>query len=197
MSSKGKEETKKLKENLEEQLQRLLHQLADIEESKDEIDASEYEEVKADTMEQLQELNGRLSKMGTGDITLVDEISAMQLATQSAISAAFRTPEVIRMFAKKEPEELRQRLAQVDRDIKLGHITPVVALPQKVEILSALRQLKEKLTPEELKLLSEHSNNTEKTDKNSSGFVQISEQPGIGDKVLGLADDDLKTIKQA
>lgn len=36
------------------------------------------------------------------------------------------------MFAKKEPEQLRQRLAQLDRDTKLGHVTSTIALQQKV-----------------------------------------------------------------
>ena len=39
-------------------------------------------------------------------------------ATQAAISEAFKTPEVIRMFAKKQPGQLRQRL----NDVKLTHI---------------------------------------------------------------------------
>ena len=34
-------------------------------------------------------------------------------AIQAAISDAFKTPEVIRLFAKKQPGQLRQRLAEV------------------------------------------------------------------------------------
>jgi len=34
-------------------------------------------------------------------------------AIQAAVSEAFRTPEVIRLFAKKQPGQLRERLAQV------------------------------------------------------------------------------------
>jgi hypothetical protein len=34
-------------------------------------------------------------------------------AIQAAISEAFKTPEVIRMFAKKQPGQLRDRLAEV------------------------------------------------------------------------------------
>lgn len=34
-------------------------------------------------------------------------------AIQAAISQAFRTPEVIRLFAKKQPGQLRTRLAEV------------------------------------------------------------------------------------
>ena len=32
---------------------------------------------------------------------------------RAAISDAFKTPEVIQMFAKKQPGQLRQRLAEV------------------------------------------------------------------------------------
>lgn len=39
-------------------------------------------------------------------------LSCLQ-AIQAAISKAFKTPEVIRMFAKKQPGQLRQRLAEV------------------------------------------------------------------------------------
>lgn len=35
-------------------------------------------------------------------------------AIQAAISQAFKTPEVIRMFAKKQPGQLRTRLAEVN-----------------------------------------------------------------------------------
>lgn len=34
-------------------------------------------------------------------------------AIQAAISEAFKTPEVIRLFAKKQPGQLRQRLTEV------------------------------------------------------------------------------------
>ena len=34
-------------------------------------------------------------------------------AIQAAISEAFKTPEVIKMFAKKQPGQLRQRLSEV------------------------------------------------------------------------------------
>ena len=38
-------------------------------------------------------------------------------AIQAAISDAFKTPEVIRMFAKKQPGQLRQRLSEVFKEI--------------------------------------------------------------------------------
>ena len=81
--------------------------------TRDDLDADEYEETKTETLEQLKEFNDSLAKMKGGDMTLVNELNQMQLAIQAAISEAFKTPEVIRMFAKKQPGQLRQRLAEV------------------------------------------------------------------------------------
>lgn len=141
-------ETEKLKQNLEAQLERLVQQLADLEECRDELDADEYEETKEETMEQLREFNASLSKMISGDMTLVDALASMQLATQAAISSAFRTPEVIRMFARREPAQLRQRLQQIESRLP-------EAAGEKREILSALRQLGERLSAQELQFLAD------------------------------------------
>ena len=46
-------------------------------------------------------------------MTLIDELSTMKLAVRAAISEAFKTPEVIRMFAAKRPGDLRQKLVEV------------------------------------------------------------------------------------
>ena len=49
-------------------------------------------------------------------------------AIQAAISEAFRTPEVIRLFAKKQPGQLRERLAQVSLIIAVGNEINSIAL---------------------------------------------------------------------
>eukprot|EP00058_Branchiostoma_floridae_P005053 XP_002590541.1 hypothetical protein BRAFLDRAFT_86219 [Branchiostoma floridae] len=118
MASRGKSETEKLKQNLEEQLDRLVQQLQDLEECREDLDEDEYEETKNETLEQLKEFSKTLEHMAQGDMTLVDELNSMQLAIRAAISEAFKTPEVIRMFAKKQPGQLRQRLAEMERDAK-------------------------------------------------------------------------------
>ena len=80
---------------------------------REDLDADEYEETKSETLEQLKEFNESLARMKGGDMTLVNELNRMQLAIQAAISEAFKTPEVIRMFAKKQPGQLRTRLTEV------------------------------------------------------------------------------------
>lgn len=44
-----------------------------------ELDADEYEETKAETVDQLREFNLTLSKIMSGNMTLVDELGSMQL----------------------------------------------------------------------------------------------------------------------
>uniref|UniRef100_A0A8D3BL00 Leucine zipper and CTNNBIP1 domain containing n=1 Tax=Scophthalmus maximus TaxID=52904 RepID=A0A8D3BL00_SCOMX len=157
MASRGKSETGKLRQNMEEQLDRLMQQLQDLEECRDELDEEEYEETKKETLEQLSEFNDSLQKIMTGDMTLVDELSGMQLAIQAAISQAFKTPEVIRLFAKKQPGQLRTRLAEMDRDVMVGKLSRDVYTQQKMEILTALRKLGEKLTTEDATFLTENA----------------------------------------
>lgn len=169
----GKLETEKLKENLESQLHRLVEQLADLEECREDLTTTEYNETKTDTIEQLKELNASLTKLVNGDISLVSQLGAMQLATQAAISQAFKTPEVIKLFGKKEPAQLRERLKIIAQNLKLAKLNQKGYDRQKAEILTALRQLGEQLTTDELQFLEKH-NNISNSFKNVE-FVEVNE----------------------
>ncbi|XP_040050200.1 protein LZIC [Gasterosteus aculeatus] len=187
MASRGKSETGKLRQNMEGQLDRLMQQLQDLEECREEMDDEEYEETKKETLEQLSEFNDSLKKIMTGDMTLVDELSGMQLATQAAISQAFKTPEVIRLFAKKQPGQLRTRLAEMDRDVIVGKLSRDVYMQQKMEILTALRKLGETLTSEDETFLTENATAT------LSQFEKVTANLGSEDKILALACSGVKT----
>lgn len=155
-NTRGKAETAGLKKNIEEQLNRLLAQLQDLEDSKADLDAKEYEEMKADTYSQLSEFQATLEKMLKGDMTLVDEFGSVQLAIQAAVSQAFKTPEVIRMFAQRQPKLLRDRLSAIQREYKLKNISESDYKSAAVEILAALRKLGEQLTPEEAQFMADN-----------------------------------------
>lgn len=189
MSSRGQSETAKLKNNLENQLDRLVAQLADLEECKGDLDQSEYEETKNETLEQLKEFHQTLEKLISGNMTLVDEFGSMQLAIQAAISNAFQTPEVIRMFAKKQPGQLREKLAELERDGKIGKLAADIVTQQKIEILVALKKLGETLSPAEAHFLQQHSTSTMRE------FEQVSSETGMSEKVLEVAASQLKNTK--
>ena len=90
-------------------------------------------------MEQLEEVQQSLARLATGDMGLVDSVGAMQLAIQvtgvtactgvkimlstyllqAAISDAFKTPEILRMFALAQPDHLRDRLGVIERFARL------------------------------------------------------------------------------
>jgi len=155
MTSRGAQETQKLKANVQDQLNRLLSQLKDLEDNKEEL-ADEYDDAKADTIAQLKEFQASLKKMMQGNMTLVDEFGGMQLAIQAAVSEAFKTPEVIKMFAKKDYNSLRQHLINLQTAVKLGKVTKEAYTTQAVEILTALKKLNEKLTDDEEAFLTEN-----------------------------------------
>lgn len=123
----------------------------------------EYKESKEDTEEQLVDFNERLSKITTGDITLLDKLSIINLvsitfidyysfkyfaiinklkilyvcfiqATTAAIAKAFQTPYIIKMFAKNEPNALKDKRNQIERDMKLGKLNLEIGNRQKVSI---------------------------------------------------------------
>lgn len=190
MTSRGTSETQKLKQNLEEQLDRLVAQLADLEECKEDLDEDEYEETKKETVEQLKEFKDTLDNFAAGNVTLVDDISSMQLAIQAAISDAFKTPEVIRLFAKKQPGQLRQRLSEMQRDLKTGHLSQIAYTQQAVEILTALKKLGEQLKPQEAEFLSLNTNAALNT------FEKVSENIGSSDKLLKVAGSQVEDAQK-
>lgn len=160
MSSRGDFETKRLKEIIEGQLDRLLTQLEDLDELKNEFTPSEYEMMKLETQQQLVEFNHFLERSVSGNLSLVDAFGSAQLAIQAAVSEAFKTPEVIRMFAEKQPQALRSRFEQLERDLKLQKISKVACDVQLLEILTALSKLGVSLSAKEQKTLEMLSENT-------------------------------------
>lgn len=135
-------------------MNRLLTQLQDLEDMRNELDDEEYATSRQETLDQLREFELALDKMVAGNITLVDELGSVQLAIQAAIRSAFKSPEVIRMFAKKENGALRSKLGVLDSDLKLGRITQDAYNDLAIEILTALEKLGETLSPKETELLN-------------------------------------------
>lgn len=59
--------------------------------------------------------------------------------------ALLQTPEVIRMFAKREPAALRLRLASLQEEHKLGRLPVAAFRSQAVEVIVALKKLGEEV----------------------------------------------------
>lgn len=119
MGSRGTWETDQLRDNVQAQLHRLLTQLEDLDQFKVEFSLQEFEEMKAETRDQLKQFQRFLDEtIRQGDLTLVDEFGSVQLAIQAAVSDAFKAPEVIRMFAQKDIDSLRSMLSVLSVGIR-------------------------------------------------------------------------------
>ena len=106
---------------------------------------------------QLEEFRESLLKLNSGDLGLLDSMAAMQLTIQAAVSEAFRTPEILRLFARAQPDHLRDKLANIERDHIVGKMTRDLFIQQKTELLLALTKLKATLTEEEASFLETHT----------------------------------------
>lgn len=158
-------------------MKRLLTQMQDIEEMKEELDKDEYETTRQvcvkrlllyipllnkrlghmflmqETIAQLQEFETSLNKMMTGNISLVDSIGSAQLAIQAAIRSS-TSPEILNMFLKKENGALRTRLAALESDRILGRIPLDAYNSQATDIIKMLEKLGEPLSIKEQELLN-------------------------------------------
>mmetsp|Transcript_27757 Transcript_27757/g.68271 ORF Transcript_27757/g.68271 Transcript_27757/m.68271 type:complete len:109 (-) Transcript_27757:529-855(-) len=79
-----------------------------------------------------------------------------QMATQAAVSKAFKTPDILKMFALKQPTQLRERLEVIRRNHKLGKVTAAAYKIEAVEILTSLKKLVGELSAEERSFLQDH-----------------------------------------
>jgi len=140
----------------------------------------------------MKEFQQTLTKMMKGDVGLIDKLGAMQLAIQAAVSNAFQTPEVIKMFAKKQPGQLRQRLEELKASVKLGRMSRDEMLQQAVEILAALKKLGEELSPQEENFLQEHMS------KIMADFDKAGADMGAGSAatMLSIAGSHVKKAEQ-
>ncbi len=164
-----------LKAKAHDQLDRLVAQLADLEDAKDDLDQEEYEELRGETLEQLEEFESSLERMNSGDVSLRD-------TTRAILSEAFKTPEIIKMFAARKSGGLRQKLIEIERDLKIGRLTQTDFESTKVEILGALLKIDPReLSADEKAFLSARANDALKS------FVSLETEAGLDpDRVKAL-----------
>eukprot|EP00818_Percolomonas_sp_WS_P006821 CAMPEP_0117447496 /NCGR_PEP_ID=MMETSP0759-20121206/6907_1 /TAXON_ID=63605 /ORGANISM="Percolomonas cosmopolitus, Strain WS" /LENGTH=184 /DNA_ID=CAMNT_0005239837 /DNA_START=45 /DNA_END=599 /DNA_ORIENTATION=- len=164
--------------NLQQQITRLTDQLAELEEYKAELDADEYDEIKQETLQELKEVQETADKMAEGNLTLLDSLGAAALAMRAAVSNAFHTPEILCMFAKAQPAQLRNRFDELQRDYKLGKVPKDEYTQQTIEVLAALQRLGERLSDQEEQFL--RTNMTE----NMKNFAELSNDVVLKENVI-------------
>ncbi|KAL9648532.1 hypothetical protein ABK040_012646 [Willaertia magna] len=150
-------EQEKLKQQTKQQLDRLLKQLQDVEDCKEELDSEEeYLEIKKETLSQLEEFQKTLEHLNKS--LKIDEIRSYQLAIKAACSEAFKTPQVIKLFAEKDVNQIKIKLEQLE--VEKTHIGQEIYNFKKSELLSALRKLNPSmLSEDDLRFLNQNMTN--------------------------------------
>lgn len=174
----GTKESERLQKNVEEQMNRLIQQLSDLDEMRDDMDELEYNSSRADTLEQMKEFEATLNKLVAGDVSLVSKLDAMRNAVHSYISGACRDPSITRLFASKSTSGLRSKLASLEQDLKLNRIPQDAFNSLAVEVVVALEKLGEVLSPNEQNLI-------ERARRNLDGFV--AHDDAVGTHILDSA----------
>lgn len=77
------------------------------------LEEDEYRELREDTVNQLQEYGKIVERLQGGDVSLIDDLTATKIAIRTAISKAFKTPEIMALFAGKHTGLLREKLMMV------------------------------------------------------------------------------------
>jgi hypothetical protein len=190
MARRGNVETNQLLKTVEGQLTRLMTQMSDLEETRDEMEPDEYTQAMEETLGLMKDFEKSLSKLKDGDMSLVDSIGAIQLKIQAAISAAVNDPSEGKsaMFEKKGVAQLRGRLGVLEADLKAGRISLPVFKGTSLEILKALeREPGVTLTTHELELL--------KQAKVVDGFEKASSSSDVAsNSVLQVAAADTRSF---
>jgi len=176
MASHGSNETERLKANIQDQLQRLLLQLQDLEDLRHELDDEEYTETKKDTLEQMEEFDAQLKKLMEGDMTLVSELGQLKLALRQAIAGAVQDNDSKTAFAKREPVALRAKLRTLQQDLKLGRVSDGAYRTQALEAVVRLKKLGEELTADERAIFEGAEAGMRKNLETHGGVNEISEK---------------------
>ena len=179
MVSRGEAETQALSQRVNDQLNRLMNQLKDLEDNREAFDDEEYAAMKEDTLQQMREFEVLLERWKSGNVTLIDHLNQVQIAIREAVSQAFKTPEVIQLFAAKQPQLLRNRIEELERDKQLGKIKEDEFIAKKAEILTALKELDDPLSQTEKDFLlgfTTGGNRVQATDSEVNAKELISKQ---------------------
>uniref|UniRef100_A0A1I7UUB7 Protein LZIC n=1 Tax=Caenorhabditis tropicalis TaxID=1561998 RepID=A0A1I7UUB7_9PELO len=139
--------------NAQKTIDRLIRQLAEIDNEKSSLDEEEYRDLRESTVNQLEEFGKIVERLQGGDVSLIDELTATKIAIRAAISKAFKTPEVMALFAGKKNGLLREKLMMTETNYRSQKISKQEYHERKFEILMALQRLDEKLTGDESKYL--------------------------------------------
>jgi hypothetical protein len=116
----------------------------------------EYLELKNEFLDQTKEFNEALERLSKGDLS----INNMKNELRKAISIAFNTVDIIRIFGLRCTDELELQLNSLNEDYKLKRITTQDMEQKRLELLNKLKSINATLSKDDLDFL-EHTQQQE------------------------------------
>lgn len=113
----------KLLKNVMDELNRLNNQLKDLETYKDDFEPEEAEQIKKETLDQLNEVTKRLEKMKTGELSIMSEVEKAQRMLNQILVENYKMKDVLGMYLSTETNYLRHNLEYIQSQLKLKKIS--------------------------------------------------------------------------
>ncbi|KAL5281394.1 hypothetical protein ACFFRR_005035 [Megaselia abdita] len=163
----------KLIENLENQLFRLVDQVKDLKDCKEELSSDEFGLIKDDIVDQSQQFNENINRFHLRDIVLNSRFFEFKLTLRKAIGDIFNSYEMQKIFGAHD-EKLFQQVIKLEEELKMKLIDQSSFMNKKSMILV---KLQEPLDGEE-KLSEESSIFPEQDDSVSDIFNHSGQNSG-------------------
>ena len=119
------------------------------------MDILEYQEMKAEFLDQSKAFTETLERMNKGDVSVNNKVTILKQELRNIIAKSFNTLEIIKIFGYKLEDELEKQLYSLNEDYKLKRIGKEEMEVKRLEILNKLKNHNEHklLTKEDLEFL--------------------------------------------
>ena len=164
-----------LSQNIEAQVKRLKQQLEDLEEMSDDLDADEYESMKASTLSQLSAFS-----VASGNVTLLSEHEAKKNAKQAETAATSQAATNITTFKAGNVAQIRGEISALSGFVQMGKMTKREYDEKVGALIFSLQKHGERLTKEEQELLENVGPNSVKAFEDVSSKGEIDSVAKLG-----------------
>mmetsp|Transcript_13421 Transcript_13421/g.15376 ORF Transcript_13421/g.15376 Transcript_13421/m.15376 type:complete len:181 (+) Transcript_13421:27-569(+) len=176
-----------LLDNIEKQTKRLIQQLQEIEELKDELDAEEYQSSKEDTVKQLREFQQMLEN--AKDLTLMSKVDKQKQEIENAIKSSFNQDKLKETLSSGEVTGIRDRIKKLDQDFTLKRMKQADYITETLKLINQLEALKIQLSPDEKGFLDKYTG--------SENFVDADkEKKDVKDELITEAKKQVDMAKK-
>lgn len=122
---------------------------------RDELPEDELLDIKAETLEQIQEFGETINRLQKGDLTLNNKFVEIKAALRAAIGSAFNTSEMIKMFGAQDDEFMQ--LIKLEEEFKLKKVDQITYENKKLGILQSLQEKGAQLSDEYISFLKDQN----------------------------------------